>query len=579
MFDLLFIDKYSVELNDNLLNSRVDKIYQPNNMELVIKVRKPGESVNIRIDITADNTHLRLTQSVPKNPSSPPSFCMLLRKYLIGSKIIGVNNVSGERVINLLFQGRHPEGYVTEWVLSVELMGKYSNVIFYHNDTHEVLGLIKPSFSSLRELKVGGHYELPPIQAKLDLDNFNFKKLVEVTLGEEKTPIDKIILTYFPMSSPYITKEFLLRQGIEIKELDKFTDTEIQVLIDLYKTFYENLVFKPTMFQRQNGMFKDFYCMPLQSNENLLQIPYINLLSLVQDFYDKREIQNTLAQNKNKLKKVVNQNIKKLEKKQKALTKDLNDYENAERFKIYGDLLMSNLRLLKKGVTEVEVFNYYTSENENIQIDPSLTPIQNSQLYYKKYSKAKRGLSIVKDNLANVSEEIKYLDSLNHFIETDDLDDLQEIERELENQEYIKKPKVKGKVKDNKGENPSKPMEFTSKNGYKILVGRNNKQNDILTLKMAKDEDIWLHTKDIPGSHVILKDGKKAMEETIIEAAMLAAFYSKAKHSSNVAVDYTLVKNVFKPKGSKPGMVNYVEQKTVYVTPDEAAIEKLKVNN
>ncbi|QNO16334.1 NFACT family protein [Alkalicella caledoniensis] len=581
MLDILFLNKYVSEVSNDLINSRVDKIYQPRSLELLFSIRKPGETVFLRLDSGAENTHFRITKKSTENPSNPPAFCMLLRKYLIGSKILEVNVVENERIINFVFQGRHPNGNVAKWILSFEIMGKHSNVVFYQVDTLEVLGLLKPIQSSVRELKVGGQYSLPPAQLKLSEGNLNTKEFMIRSLGDENLNLDKVIVKYFPKASPILVKEFLYKYSLENEPLGKLDDNKIGVIIDKYKDFLQNIKFKPIMFIDSKGMLKDFYCMQLDHlNGKIKSQEHTSFMDLVREFYDTKESIDIINRTKSILNKVINQSLKKLQKKQKTLNKDLDLYTNSNHFKDIGDLLMANLHFIKKGMTSIDVINYFTSQTETIKLDPSLNPIQNSQYYYKKYSKAKRGLAIVQDNLNKVNEEILYLESLILYVETNtDRIGLLEIEKELEKEGYVKHKVEKGfKNGQNQKKTPeeSKPLNYISSDGFTILVGRNNKQNDQLTLRVAKKDDVWFHVKGIPGSHVIIKDGSRAPENTLYEAALLAAYYSKGKLSSNVPVDYTEVKNVFKPKGAKPGMVNYVEYKTLFVTPSEENIVKME---
>lgn len=579
MFDLIFLKKYVEEIKSDLVNARVDKIYQPGSLELTLSLRNPGETLNFRIDCTATGNNFRITDQLPQNPTSPSAFCMLLRKYLVGSKVRCIDLVDNERIINISFQGRHPEGYVTSWILSLELMGKHSNLIFYHEETESILGLLKHTTSSVRDLKVGSSYQLPPTQSKLTFKDFNPKSLFLAALGDEALPLDKIIIKYFPLSSPVLTKEFIYKKEYRDLILSELTDTEVSDLIEKYICFAQKAMYEPVMyFSKDNNEIYDFYCMKLDSLDasRYDHEIYPSYRKLVQDFYDVKEMEGKLESFKSQLNKVISKQHKRLTKKFKALSKELIQYENSGQFKELGDLIMSNLHQIKKGMTEVTVFNYYSSLEEKIKLDPSLSPIANSQAYYKKHSKAKRGLEIVRSNLEGVKNELDYLDSLNHFILNGDFNELTEIEHELIKGGYIKPPK---EVKGNKKKidvSQTKPLEFISSQGFEILVGKNNRQNDLLTLKTAKKGDIWLHTKDIAGSHVIIKNGADAPEETLIEAATLAAYYSKAKQSANVAVDYADVKNVFKPKGAKPGMVNYFEFKTIYVTPKENVVEQLK---
>lgn len=581
MLDVIFIDKYVNEINSALHSARVDKIYQPSKLELFLSIRKPGETVFLRLDCSADNSHFRITSQSKDNPSNPPAFCMLLRKYLVGSKIIEIKVIDNERIIDFIFQGRHPNGHVAKWVLSLEIMGKHSNIIFYEQDSMEVLGLLKPVHSSIRELRVGGQYLLPPTQQKIPEELLSYKEFMTKTIGDENLNLDKLIVKYFPKASPILAQEFLYDNNYSNVPLVDLNDNDVETLIKKYKEYLQLIQYKPVMLSDTQGHWKDFYCLELDHlNHKYKSVDFSSYSELVGKFYDVKELKDHISQYKAKLNKIINKHLKKLTKKQKTLQKDLHLYSNSDHFKVTGDLLMANLHTMKKGMTSIDVLNYYTSVTETISLDPSRNPIQNSQKYYKKYSKAKRGLQIVSDNLYKVNDEILYLESIALFIDdSNDVNELTEIERELEKEDYINVRPEKGSKKGQNQKNPpqdSRPLEFLSSDDFVILVGKNNKQNDQLTLRTANKEDIWLHVKEIPGSHVIVRNGANAPETTLVEAASLAAFHSKGKLSSNVPVDYTHVKNVFKPKGAKPGMVNYVENKTIYVTPSEDIVERLR---
>jgi predicted ribosome quality control (RQC) complex YloA/Tae2 family protein len=331
----------------------------------------------------------------------------------------------------------------------------------------------------------------------------------------------------------------------------------------------------------ENGKLKDFYCFELKMYQHL-QKEFIDSPSdAVERFFAEKDSKDRIKQKFGDIQKIISNRLDRCYKKLEVLDEELSKAHAGEKFKLYGDLIMSNLYQIDKGVDKVNLLNYFSENSENIDIpmDTQLTPTNNAQRYYKKYNKSKSALVSIEQQLKENRQEIEYLEAQADNLEkcTEELE-INEIRHELADQGYTKRKK-EGKGK-SKAAAPSKPMQFVSSTGFEIYVGKNNLQNDYLTIKFAGPNDIWLHTKEIPGSHVIIKTSGKSLDDmTLVEAANLAAFYSKAKNSTKVPVDYTIRKNVRKPNGSKPGMVIYENNKTVYIDPNEDDIKKLtKIN-
>ncbi|EOD01305.1 Rqc2 family fibronectin-binding protein [Caldisalinibacter kiritimatiensis] len=583
--DGIVVRAISYELKNKILNGKIDKVYQPEKDEVLLNIRNYGSNMKLLMSANNNNPRVHLVNSTKPNPQTPPMFCMLLRKHLQGGKIIGVKQISMERILIIEVENLDELGNIATKQLIIEIMGRHSNIIFVDKKSKTVIDAIKRignDISSVRQVLPGFNYELPPSQDKvnpLDATKNTFKEKLDSSNGG--TPIYKFLYKTFLGLSPLIGREICNKADIDnstvIDELDSESTNNLynsfsSIMLDINSNKYT-----PNIVIDENyNKLTAFSAVPITQYSNLKNIYFDSISETLEFFYTVRDKKQRLNQKSTELKKMINLKLDRNQKKLGKQKQELHQAEKREKYKIYGDLLTANIYRITDKMECIEVENFYSSDMEKIKIklDPRLSPSQNAQKYYKKYNKLKNAYEEVSKQIEKTTEEIEYLENVLVSIENcSDVDELEEIKEELINEGYLKKKKK------NKSKKiiASKPRHFISTDGFDIYVGKNNKQNDYLTLKFADKEDIWLHTKDIPGSHVIIKSkGKEIPEQTIKEAALIAAFYSKGNMSSNVPVDYTERKNVRKPNGAKPGMVIYDNNSTIYVTPKSEEINTLK---
>jgi predicted ribosome quality control (RQC) complex YloA/Tae2 family protein len=455
-------------------------------------------------------------------------------------------------------------------------MGRHSNITLVRKRDNTVIDCIKhitPDINSYRSLYPGIDYVYPPDSGKLNPFNFSFDEFSNFLLKNSIKMDANIFSKVFTGVSSQFSKSLFSILDAESTDINpslqsKIFDAIIYIFNSLKKGEFEFISYK------DGAVFKDFYCTRLFTLSNCQIKIYNSPSELIEDFYYEKDKADRLNIKSNDLQKILNNNLDRCYKKMEILKNTLLECQEKDTYKIYGELLTSNIYSMKKGDREVEVLNYYSEEGEyiNITVDENKTPSENIQNYFKKYNKLKKTEVMAKIQLKSSEEEAEYLQSvLTSVKNAESYDEIEEIKRELIETGYIRYRK-----EDKKKNKTSKPHHFLSSDGAHIYVGKNNIQNDFLTLKFADKQDIWMHTKNIPGSHVIIKNNGKISDKSLEEAATLAAFYSKAKESTKVPVDYTEVKNVKKPSGSKPGMVIYYTNKTIYVDPKKLELDKVE---
>ena len=583
--DGLVIHSIVNELNKKLLGGKIDKVYQPENDEVVLHIRNNKENFKLVLSCSASNPRVYLANNYKKeNPINAPMFCMLFRKYIQGGNIVNISQIGFERIIKISVESFDELKEKTTKDIIIEIMGRHSNIILTHSLDNKIIDSAKripPSVSRVRQILPGQTYVLPPKQDKLNpIDEVSLNLFVD-TLTSFNGPIFKAIYSKFLGVSPVIAKEICFRANIDENTLiDEISSNDISKVYkefhNLFK-FINNNIYNPSMIIDESiDKVLDFSCINLSQFSNLSIINDDSISKILENYYATKDIKDRIHQRSSDLRKSISIKLDRLYNKLNKQEKELIESENAEIYKIKGELITSYIYMIEKGMESVEVANFYDPEYKNITIslNPNFTPSENAQKYFKKYNKMKTAKKEITSQIEITKEEINYLENIILSIENcENLAELMDIREELSKVGYLRaKNNIKKETK-----LTTKPHEFISSNGFKILVGKNNKQNDNLTLKIASNEDIWMHTKNIPGSHVIIKtEGKEVPDETIFEGAMLAAFFSKSKMSSQVPVDYTKKKNVKKPNGSKPGMVIYETNSTIYVTPTEELIAKLK---
>lgn len=578
------------ELNDNLLNSRIEKIYQPAAGEIVMLLHDRRQKARLVLSADAREARVHITSEVRENPMTPPLFCMVLRKHLEGGRIVKFAQTGLERVLHIHVEAVDELGRLAEKVLVHEIMGKHSNIILLDPAGNTILDGIhrySHAVSRHREVLPGRTYIAPPQQEKADPLTVTEDAFREaVWQAPEQQTLAKTLLAGFSGLSPQTCREIVARSGIPPDTAVGICgDYELQKLWQSFAALAQDIAsgcFRPTLVLDTAGQALAFSAIDLTVEENRIK-EHGPMNDILDRYFALRRQKTGLEQRKNHLLQTVTQEKEKLTKKLAIYEAALAEAADAGKYKITGELLTANLYRLPKGGTEAEVINYYDPAGATmvIELDPRLTPAENAQQYFRKYAKAKTGAEFALAQKEPVQAEVYYLDSvLSNLAQAENLAEVNEIRTELAEQGYIKEKPVQRKAKTGAGSEgePLAPLEFLSSDGLTILVGRNNRQNDRLTLRTAQPEDIWLHVKDIPGSHVIIRCSHLAgtPDRTLAEAAELAAYYSKARASANVPVDYTRRKHVHKPKGAKPGMVIYEQQRTLYVTPVEKTVTKFK---
>lgn len=573
------------EFNQLLLGGKIDKVYQPEPDEIRLSVRSSGATYQLVLSANASMPRVHLTNEQKENPLTAPAFCMFLRKQLCGTKIVAVTQPEMERVLQLTVEGYNELGDLTKKHLFAEIMGRHSNLILVSAEG-KVLDAVKRvdfSVSSVRQILPGLEYELPPKQDKtnpLCLTVESFLNILNNTPTD--TPVQKFLLNAFCGVSPLLARELTYRTfGQTATVISDVSEGWKRRLAENCCAFFEEVrqgVFSPcVILDPKTEKPMDFSPVSIRQYGNASHIQETETLSdAMTSFFRLRDHAERMRQRSSSILHVLTNHLERCRKKAKLQEETKLELENREQLKICGDLLIAHLYRIPVGADSVTLPNYYAEDNEEITIvlDPQKTPSQNAQLYYKRYNKAKNAeIALLEQERAN-NEETAYLESVfDALSRADSPAEIAEIREELQEQGYVKHTQTKRKAAPKTGE----PMRFVSSDGFLILTGRNNRQNDYVTLKLSRAEDIWFHTKNIPGSHTLIKSaGAEVPRQTLLEAAMIAAYHSKAGTSSNVPVDFTAVKNVKKPAGAKPGMVIYEHYHTLYVTPDEALVEKLK---
>ncbi|MCG0274682.1 MAG: NFACT family protein [Thermosediminibacteraceae bacterium] len=588
-FDGIVLNAVIRELKEILVGGRIEKIYQPDKNEIVLIIRQYKEEKKLLISAHPQNCRLHITENPKENPSSPPMFCMLLRKNLVGGRIREINQKDLERLVEIVIENEDEFGRTIVRALLVEIMGKHSNITLVDESTKIIIDSIKriPSeINRVRQILPGVKYVFPPLGERMNLLAYE-DQIVPTILDlfsrtSESIKVMRWITEKFMGISSVASKEILCKSGVDAEksviELSMEERQRIAETLELLSLNIKNARYSPKIyFGAESSEPVEFWVFPLQHLNSLKEVSAKSVNEMVDRFYSQNENYEKLVNNKKALAAQVEKHLKKLRQNLAFQRQKLNDAKDAEKYKIFGELLSAYLYKVSPGMKEIGLPNFYDEGKlVVIPLDEKLSPAQNAQNYFEKYKKLRTAREKIETQIEKILSEIKYLESELYNIEAaESLEDIAEIQTALSNEGYIK-----GSEKKSKDETfRSHPIKYISSAGFTILVGKNNRQNDMLTRK-AKPDDIWVHVKDVPGSHVIIQTGGRQIdEETLLEACTLAAYYSKARNSSNVAVDYTLKKHVRKPPGSKPGFVIYDHYKTVYVTPNSSIIEKLEKPN
>lgn len=583
--DGAFLRHIKKEIEDCALGAKVDKIYQPNREEMVLSLRTRSGSWKLLMSARANSARIHFTRFVPENPKAPPMLCMLLRKKLAGARLAAVRQPGLERVLCLDFDATSELGDEIRLTLVMEIMGRYSNIIFV-DEAGKIIDALKrvdAEMSSERLVLPGLTYQLPPPQDKLCLLDVSVEQIMErLRRSPADTELSQALLRTLQGVSPVVCRELQHRAGrgsdLTVSALDGVPAERLSFFLSQLAETVQTGSGQPFMAVGANGKPVDFSFLNIEQYGLAAVVSRRESFSeLLDAFYAERDRLERMHTRSQDLLRILTTASDRLSRKINIQRAELEHCAERDTMRMYGDLINANLYRMEKGSAHAELVNFYEESQPTVKIplDPALTPSQNAQKYYKAYRKARTAEEMLTVQIRQAQQEIHYIDSVfEELSRAGSEQDLSEIRAELTEQGYIRAPKGKQKQ-------PAQQscMEFRSSDGFRILVGRNNRQNDRLTLKQANKHDIWFHTKNIPGSHTILETGGRAGSETAMrQAAALAAYYSRGRDSAQVPVDYAEVRHVSKPQGAKPGMVIYVNYKTLYVTPDPALAEQLRAD-
>lgn len=573
--DGIFIHSLIQEFKHTILNGRVDKVNQPEKDEIILSIKNERKTYKLLISASPVYPKIHFTKVSKVNPMQPPMFCMVLRKHLNTGKLINIRQLDTDRVIFLDFESSDELGFNSVYTLVIEIMGRHSNITLIRERDNLIMDSIKhitPEINSVRNVYPGIKYVFPPTSTKLSPFDFSLKDF-KAYIIQNNIKFDK---SFFSKVFTGVSSQFSRELIYEVDSLGKeLSEDNLDYIYEFFNVKFSAIKNNKFNFVRYSttGVVKDFYCEKLTYLNEYEEKSFESPSELIEDFYFEKDKCDRLNNKSSDLQKLIHSNLERCYKKAEILNNNLEECKSKDIYKIYGELLTANIYSLNKGDSSAKLQNYYSENLEcvDIKLDPNKTPSENIQRYFKKYTKLKKTEESAKVQLEANVHELDYLQSvMTNIKNAEDYESIEEIKRELMETGYIKFKKT-----NNKKVKPTKPMKFVSSDGIDIYIGKNNFQNDHLTLKFADKRDIWMHTKNIPGSHVIIKNFGNIPDRTLEEAAMLAAYYSKAKDSVKVAVDYTEIKNVHKPNGSKPGMVIYYTNKTIYIDPKKPDIEQV----
>ena len=580
-FDAIFLTAVTGELKQALTGARVDKIYQPERDTLLLQMRGPGGSHRLMMTANPSRPRIQLTHLQPENPAQPPMFCMLMRKHLVGGRLRELEQFPMERAICLTFDCTDEMGCSTERRLYAELMGRTSNLSLCdaENRIIDCLRRVDILMSERRQVLPGLFYHRPPQQEKKDplaLEQADWQALLEQSPDGQ---MDQWLLDHINGLSPLICRELAFQlTGAVDGAIHAISSEEAARQLAACFSNVKAGQFSPILLRHPDGKPADFSWRQIrQYGSARSEETYDSFSSLLDDFYAQREFQAAMQQKSQALRKTITTLLDRVTRKLAIQRKELAATANRERTRQLGDIVTANLWQIQRGQVRLTAEDFYDPEMRQIDIplSPKLSPQQNATKFYKDYAKAKHAEKVLTEQIAQAEAEQDYLASVLDTLQRAECErDLQEIRAELEAGGYLRPNSKRNRPRSA----PSKPMEFCSSDGYYIYVGRNNRQNDELTLKLAYKSDIWLHTQKIHGSHVIIScHGQTPPDSTVTEAMMLAAYYSQARDGQSVPVDYTPVRFVKKPNSAKPGMVIYTTYRTGYVTPSRELVEQLRV--
>ncbi len=568
------------DLNDTALGARIEKITMPYKDLICLFLNKPNFKKTLLISANPNSSRIHFTTEKFENPQVPPMLCMLLRKRLAGGRLKSVSQYGIDRVLILEFDCKNEMGDDVVIKVIVEMFGRLSNVIFVENGRIiDALKRVDPA-ENKRFILPNAVYEFPEKQERLNLFETETASVVETIKQQTDKTALKAISSVIDGLSPVMYREFCFKSVGDfekpVNEINAYQFSKLFDVLEEFKNNYPNNT-TPCLLRDENGVIKDFTFIKISQYGEKYSAQYFeNVHELLQNYFSKRDNEERIRQISLAITKTVNTLISRTKRKIALREKELNATKEKEKFRIWGELIKANLHLINSGDSFLECQNYYDPECKTVKIplDISLSPIKNAHKYFKDYRKLSTAAGMKEELILKAKADLVYFESVLDCIKrSEQPSDIETIKQELVDEGFIR---LKKKSRQQKAQKPV-CEKYISSDGFEILVGKNNYQNDWLTTKFASKQDIWFHTKNIPGSHtVVITNGVEAPNTTLTEAAIIAATHSKAQNSRQVAVDYTKIKNVKKPSGAKPGMVIYKTNQTAYVDPDFELCEKLK---
>lgn len=581
-FDGIVINNLINDFNNTILGGNISKISQPEKDELILTIKSNKTSYRLLMSANASLPLCYFTSTNKQSPMNAPTFCMVLRKHLANARIVSITQPGFERIIDFKLEHLNELADLCVKHLIIELMGKHSNIIFT-DDNGNIIDSIKhisAMVSSVREVLPGREYFIPHSDTKSNPLEIT-KDLFINTVFSKDIPLYKALYNNFTGISPLIANEICSRAGV-------FSDTNTAQLNEderfhVYNIFSHLLddvksgIFTPNII-RQGGTPIEYSSTTLSIYEDMESIQYDNISNLIEEYYAAKSISTRIHQKSSDLRKVVSNSIERASKKYDLQLRQLNDTDKKDKFKLYGELIMTYAYDIEESSKEYNALNYYDNTYIRITLDPTLSPVENANIYFDKYNKLKRTFNALSEQIVDTKNELTHLESIATSLELAISEsDLNSIKKELVMCGYIKASKLDDRKNKNNKASTIQPYHYISRDGYDIYVGRNNFQNDELTFKFAEGGDWWFHVKGSAGSHVIVKSRGKELPDSVFEdAGALAAFYSKENGADKVEIDYTLKKNVKKPNNGKPGFVVYYTNYSLIASPDISKLTLVK---
>lgn len=568
-FDGFMTRAITHELSNTLIGGRVDKIYQPKYDQMTISVRNKGDNHVLYINCNGSQARIHLLKEKLENPQEPPLLCMILRKHLIGGVIQDITQLENDRIVRIDVDNTNELGYRVKKIIYIEIMGKYSNLILTDED-HNIIDAMKKithDQNAVREILPGVNYD--PTVIMNQKNPFTHR---EELPQDSRSSTWRTIIKYFMGFSPAISKSICIKANLDpSRPYETLTNVELENLhkeLNHFLTVMGKHEYQPQLFYEQDKL-KDFYIYDIKQYELSPTKTMETTSELVEYFYRSKQAHERFSQRGGSLLKDLEQKVERTDFKLSKLQRELRDAEEREKYKVYADLISSHLHEIDNHQSKVTLPNFFEEGMPMLEIplDSKKTAVENAQHYYKTYTKKKSASKMIRRQIIKTKNDLKYLQSVVHALKmAESNQDIDDIREELRDSGFLRQQRKKKKKK--KKKNPW--LEFKSPSGFKILCGKNNRQNAEITFKVSHRDDLWFHVKDYPGSHVILRshDGNPS-EDDILYAGQIAATYSSVSQGKNIAVDYTERRNVKKIPGAQPGMVNYSDFKTVHVDPIE----------